>query len=89
MFDRDGKPETVTFKQRMDAAIAAAPYVHARLASIELKGDSAAPLKVESDIGQALKALAEMARSRTGDAGDLKTIDLEPATLPNPDDGTA
>jgi hypothetical protein len=86
-FDRDGNRIELKFSQRMEAAIAAAPYVHAKLASIELKGDPAAPLQVQSDIGQALKQLAEMARSRLADNGELKTIDLEPSTLPEPDTG--
>jgi len=52
-------------KDRLSAAIAAAPYVHPRLSSVELKGNTAAPLQVQSDIGQALRALAEMARHQS------------------------
>lgn len=88
MVDKKGKPVELSFKQRFEAAVAAAPYVHAKKASVEIKGDEAAPLQVQSDIGQALKTLAEMARSRTGDAMELKTIDLEPATLPDRDSQT-
>lgn len=83
MFNKEGKPEPVTFKQRMEAAIAAAPYVHARKASVEIKGDETAPLQVQSDIGQALKQLAEMARNRLADNAGKNVIDLEPATLPD------
>jgi len=49
---------------RIQCAVAAAPYVHPRLSSVEVKGDPAAPLQVQSDIGQALRALAELARTR-------------------------
>ena len=63
--------------QRMQAAIAAAPYVHAKLASVELKGDPTAPLQVQSDIGQALAALAELARQQ----GDGPVIDLLPSEI--------
>ena len=62
--------DDIKLSERIQCAIAAAPYVHPRLASVEVKGDAAAPLQVQSDIGQALKALAELARNRT--------IDLEP-----------
>jgi len=63
--------DDIKLSERIQCAIAAAPYVHPRLASVEVKGDASAPLQVQSDIGQALKALAELARTRT--------IDLEPA----------
>jgi len=49
---------------RIQCAIAAAPYVHPRLSSIEMKGDKENPLQIQTDIGQALKALAELARTR-------------------------
>jgi len=49
---------------RIQCAIAAAPYVHPRLSSIEMKGDKENPLQIQTDIGQALKALAEIARTR-------------------------
>ena len=61
---------------RMQAAVAAAPYVHAKLASVEVKGDPAAPLQVQSDIGQALAALAELARQQSG-----QVIDVLPAEI--------
>ena len=69
---------------RLQAAIAAAPYVHPRLASVEVKSDNVTTLSVESDLGKALRELAEIARLR--DIG--QTIEgevLEPATLPEPD----
>jgi len=88
MFKKDGSPEELTFKQRFEAAVAAAPYVHAKKASVEIKGDETAPLQVQSDIGQALKQLAEMARTRSlADTGN-NVIDLEPATLPDHTDGS-
>ena len=61
--------DDIKLSERIQCAIAAAPYVHPRLASVEVKGDPAAPLQVQSDIGQALKALAELARNRTIDLG--------------------
>ena len=62
-------------KDRISCAIAAAPYVHPRLASVELKGDKDKPLQVATDIGTALQALAEMARQRE------PVIDLLPADV--------
>ena len=56
---------------RMQAAIAAAPYVHPKLASVELKGNQEQPLQVKSDIGQALAALAELARQQSGQVIEL------------------
>ena len=67
---------------RMQAAIAAAPYVHPKLSSVELKGDAAQPLQVKSDIGQALAALAELARNQSGQVIELlpsEITDVEPA----------
>ena len=54
----------VKLSDRIQCAIAAAPYVHPRLSSIEMKGDKENPLQIQTDIGQALKALAELARTR-------------------------
>ncbi|CAB5219923.1 hypothetical protein UFOVP237_34 [uncultured Caudovirales phage] len=68
--------EGVKLSDRIQCAIAAAPYVHPRLSSVEMKGDPAAPLQVQSDIGQALQALAELARNR-----NLIDLDAEPALL--------
>lgn len=54
----------IKMSERIQCAIAAAPYVHPRLSSVEVKGDANAPLQIQSDIGQALAKLAEIARSR-------------------------
>ena len=73
---------------RLQAAIAAAPYVHPRLASVEVKSESTSTLTIESDLGKALRELAEIARLRsTGPVieGEI----LEPATLEEPDISTA
>ncbi len=40
------RDETMEAAARMDAAKAAAPYVHARLASVEHKGEDGGPLQV-------------------------------------------
>ena len=62
---------------RMQAAVAAAPYCHAKLSSVEVKGDPAAPLQVQSDIGQALAALAELARQQSGQIVDVLPADVK------------
>jgi hypothetical protein len=54
----------IKISERIQCAIAAAPYVHPRLSSVEVKGDANAPLQIQSDIGQALAKLAEIARGR-------------------------
>ena len=63
----------VKLSDRIQCAIAAAPYVHPRLSSVEMKGDPNAPIHIQSDISQALQALAEMARNRN-------LIEIEPET---------
>ena len=60
---------------RLQAAIAAAPYVHPKLSSVEIKGDAAAPMKVQSEIGQALASLAELMRQRKTIDGDVVDVD--------------
>lgn len=40
------RDESMETSARMDAAKAAAPYVHARLASVEHKGEGGGPLQV-------------------------------------------
>ena len=65
------KQADIKMSERIQCAIAAAPYVHPKLSSVEIKGDTSAPLQVQSDIGQALKALAELARNR-------EIIDIKP-----------
>lgn len=70
---------------RLQAAIAAAPYVHPRLASIEMKTENNSALKIESDLGKALRELAEIARLRaTGPLIDAEV--LEPATMSDDDE---
>jgi len=68
--------EGVKLSDRIQCAIAAAPYVHPRLSSVEMKGDPNAPIQIQSDISQALQALAEMTRNR-----NLIEIEAEPALL--------
>ena len=79
-YNRKGEHEPMSFKQRFAAAVQAAPYVHPKLSSVEVKGNASEPLTLQSDIGQALVELAEMARNRA--AIDLDAVELEPATLP-------
>ena len=71
---------------RLQAAIAAAPYVHPRLASVEVKNENTTTLAIESDIGKALRELAEIARLR---GPVIEGEILEPATLEEPDISTA
>lgn len=68
--------ENQEHRDRMQAAIAAAPYVHSRLAAVEIKGNDAQPLRVESDLGKALQALAELARMR-----EAPQIELLPSEI--------
>lgn len=69
---------------RLQAAIAAAPYCHPRLASVEVKSDNVTTLSVESDLGKALRELAEIARLR--EIGPVIEGEvLEPATMEQPD----
>ena len=56
---------------RYQCAVAAAPYMHSKLSSVEVKGDASRPLQVQSDLGQALAALAELARTRQPDTIEL------------------
>ena len=67
---------------RLQAAMAAAPYVHPRLASIEVKAENNTTLQIESDLGKALRELAEIARLR---GPTIEGEVLEPATLEKPD----
>ena len=48
-------PETDP-KERLSAAIAAAPYVHAKLSAIELSGDKNAPVEVKVHHGMPIDA---------------------------------
>lgn len=70
----------VKMSERIQCAIAAAQYCHPKLSSVEVKSDNVTTLSVESDLGKALRELAEIARLR--DMG--QTIEgevLEPAAL--------
>ena len=67
-------------RDRIQCGVAAAPYVHPKLASIEIKGNAAAPLQVQSEIGIALKALAELARNRDEMVDITPSVLLEPAS---------
>ena len=67
---------------RLQAAIAVAPYIHPKLSSVEVKGNNTSTLQVESDLGKALRDLAEIARLR-GPVIDGEL--LEPATLKDED----
>ena len=73
----------VKLSERIQCAIAAAPYCHPRLASIEMKTENASVLRVESDLGQALRELAELARLRdvTPDADIMAGSVLERGTM--------
>ena len=80
----------VKMSERIQCAIAAAQYCHPKLSSVEVKSDNVTTLSVESDLGKALRELAEIARLRDmgQDTLALQTIEgevLEPATLPEPD----
>ena len=53
------------FKERLAAAIAAAPYVHPRLASIQVSAEVKDTSKISQELMAALKSLSEMARTRS------------------------
>lgn len=57
---------------RLQAAIAAAPYIHPKLSAVEVRTENGNTLTIKSDIGQALRELAELARQR-----ELPVIDGE------------
>lgn len=63
---------------RLQAAIAAAPYMHPKLSSVEIKSDTATPLRVQSEIGQALSSLAELMRQRKTIDADIVDVDEKP-----------
>lgn len=71
----------IKLSERIQCAIAAAPYCHPRLASVEVKTENRSTIDTASDLASALKQLAELARlrERTGPVidGDL----LEPSTM--------
>ena len=77
-------PETADIKmsERIQCAIAAAPYCHPKLSSIEVKNESRSTLQTQSDLASALRDLARIARLRESVPiieGDI----LEPATAPD------
>lgn len=54
----------VKMSERIQCAIAAAPYCHAKLASIEVKAETRSTIQTQSDLASALKDLARIARLR-------------------------
>lgn len=54
-------------RERLSAAIAAAPYVHPRLASVQMSGEVRDTSKFSAELNEALKSLAKMARTRPSD----------------------
>lgn len=54
----------IKLSERIQCAIAAAPYCHPRLASVEVKTENRSTLKTQSDLASALKDLARIARLR-------------------------
>ena len=74
--------DTVKMSERIQCAIAAAQYCHAKLASVEVKAENNTTLQIESDLGKALRELAEIARLR-GPVIDGEI--LEPAALEDQD----
>ena len=65
--------ENQSYKERVAAAIAAAPYVHPKLQSIAISGSQSEPLKVQTDISDALKAIAVMVRTRSSSGAYQQT----------------
>ena len=51
-------------RERLSAAIAAAPYVHPRLASVQVSGEVKDRSQLNTDLLNALKDLSEIARTR-------------------------
>ena len=51
-------------RDRLSAAIAAAPYVHPRLASVQVNGEVKDTTQMGVELKNALKSLAELARSQ-------------------------
>ena len=72
----------VKMSERIQCAIAAAPYCHARYSSIEIKTESRSTISVQSELAAALRDLAEVARMREiGPVLDGEV--LEPGTQPD------
>ena len=65
--------ESQSYRERVAAAIAAAPYVHPKLQSIAIRESNSEPLKVQTDISDALKAIAVMVRTRSSSGAYQQT----------------
>jgi len=52
----------IDFRDRMAAAIAAAPYVHPKLSSVKVSGELVDSTQMTKDVSDALKSLSEIAR---------------------------
>ena len=65
--------ENQSYKERVAAAIAAAPYVHPKLQSIAIRESNSEPLKVQTDISDALKSIAVMVRTRSSSGAYQQT----------------
>ena len=76
-------PDNIGIKlsERIQCAIAAAPYCHPRMASIEVKTENKSTLQTQSDLASALKDLARIARLREAPVIDADI--LERGTLPD------
>lgn len=82
----------VKMSERIQCAIAAAPYCHARYSSIEIKTESRSTISVQSELAAALRDLAEVARMREiGPVLDGEVLEpgTQPDTLSKPDIVTA
>ena len=64
-------------KERLSAAIAAAPFVHPRLASVQVNGEIKDPSKLNADLMAALKSLAEMARTRSIESSRNMSVTID------------
>lgn len=64
------RDEDKTTDVRLDAAKAAAPYVHPKLASIEVKGDPDAPIEVHHTVDAFTSRIARIATRAAADEGD-------------------
>ena len=74
----------IKLSERIQCAIAAAPYCHARLASVEVKTETKSTMQAQSDLASALRELAEIARLRSN--GDvIDGVVMEAGTMEEPD----
>lgn len=71
----------IKLSERIQCAIAAAPYCHPRLASVEVKSENRSTLQTQSDLASALKDLARIARLREAPVIDADI--LERGTMPD------